>query len=79
MFQYEVDGQLYEVPQDMLDKFMSKYPNAKKVEGNDPGKQLTPSKRGATAGSKTQAPDMDSNLEDGSSESQNKIVKISRN
>lgn len=79
MFQYEVDGQLYEVPQDMLDKFMSKYPNAKKVEGNDPGKKLTPSKKGATAGSKTQAPDMDSNLEDGSSESQNKIVKISRN
>lgn len=79
MFQYEVDGQLYEVPQDMLDKFMSKYPNAKKVEGNDPGKKLTPSKKGATAGSKTQAPDMGSNLEDGSSGSQNKIVKISRN
>jgi hypothetical protein len=56
MLEYTVDGKLYEVSEDLLDQFMAKYPNAIKVEKEEPGKQ-TPQVPGAPV-EETAAPDM---------------------
>jgi len=68
MNEYIVDGQLYQVSDDKLDKFLSEFPNAESKNGT-PGKLKDPVKETAIAGSANTS-SMDSNLENISLESQ---------
>ena len=66
MNEYIVDGQLYQVSNDLLDSFLKKYPNAQKSQTL--GKMDDPVKETAIAGSQNQAVNMESKSENGSSE-----------
>jgi len=68
MLEYTVNGELYNVPEDLENKFLEKYPNAVKVETSQPGK-IPPQVPGAPVET-TAAPDMASKSEDTSLELQ---------
>ena len=69
MNEYIVDGKLYQVPDNLIQNFLEKYPNAQKKDVMD---FQTPTTPGAVV-EETVAPDMDSNLEAISSESPEKF------
>ena len=68
MNEYIVDGQLYQVSDDKLEKFLKEFPNAKLKEKSIEPVKTTPVEMDATAGEEI-ASDTESILENGSSES----------
>tara|TARA_S200002703_G_scaffold68648_1_gene59597 strand:- start:149 stop:7357 length:7209 start_codon:yes stop_codon:yes gene_type:complete len=60
MVSYKINEDIYDLPEDKVENFLTKFPNAEKLEA--PGK-ITPTAPGAVV-EETAAPDTDSNLED---------------
>ena len=75
MLSYKVNDEIYDLPEDKVDGFLIKFPDAEKLD--EPGK-TDPTTPGAVVENNT-APDMDSKLEDPLLELQQQLDAIKPN
>ena len=73
MNEYIVDGQVYQVSDEKLEKFLKEFPNAKLKEESIEPVKTTPVEMDATAGEEIVS-DMESSSENGFSESTKMIL-----